>query len=313
MPIKFSNLNSSPKVSITNKKIELASENSITQCFKINFSNYDGQYSIGKINFQVRLSEMSNDLLLTVYILNANNFNNISSSNINQYLSNKLSVITVEKSDEAILKNIDIIKILNEIALSATFEIYFAIKCEIKKQDNQENVTTGSFKFDFLDVAKNEVLVGELYNPTKESYLHRNIEQDISFVGKGKLDLFNGNLKVQLLDISTSSKEPIQLTATYNEKRSGIFGEHITANFEYQAVFNPDYIEIINSIGDSNYYLLMERDKALEKYKITPFSTEGTLYVNITDLSYILLFSNKYEMDLVNKKNYKIIFHYIAS
>ena len=110
MPIKFSNLNSSPKVSITNKKIELASENSITQCFKINFSNYDGQYSIGKINFQVRLSEISNDLLLTVYILNANNFNNISSSNINQYLSNKLSVITVEKSDEAILKNIDIIR-----------------------------------------------------------------------------------------------------------------------------------------------------------------------------------------------------------
>ena len=74
------------------------------------------------------------------------------------------------------------------------------------------------------DVNTEEVIIGEIYNNKKEKYLHKAISQDLEFVGSGKIDLYSQEVAFDVLNITTSGKNPVSLKATYNEIESGSFG-----------------------------------------------------------------------------------------
>ncbi len=292
MPKKYSNLTTIPNVSITNKEV-IKSSNMIFQCIKATFSGYEATDKFGRVYLQVVLSEMKSSATLSLYKLNTTNLNDIDFSNIDYYLGEKLAVLGVSQSKADLLKDIDILKIVRDARSGTSFSTYFAVKCD----------SVGTLNFN-LQSSSEEVLVGELYNPIKESYLHESTKQDLSFVGTGLIDLFNVTLSFSLLNILTSGKTPAVMSATYNESRSGIFGEHISADFEYKGIRTTDYIEIINSIGDSTYYQKMSRSEAIGKYGIEPYTYWGDLHVNLTDHTYLLYASN--QVIIVNKDNSRI-------
>ena len=290
---QYSNLTSSPKVEIVTKTVQL---NYI--CVKATFSLYDSQDNFGRTYFQVVLSNMTDNAILSLYQLTPTNLNDINESNINTYLNNLISLWQVSKKDEPFYETIDITKLVQNNKSSSSFSIYFIVSF-----DPLDKLT-----FDIPSKTE-KIIFGELYNPNHESYIHEKIEQDIGYVGKGSVDLYNLSLFFQIINVSTTGKAPVTLSTIYNEKRSGFFGEHCPADFEYNALVLDDYVLIENPIGDHLYYQKTTVEELKNKYHLKPFKESGSFYINITDYSYIIFSPNKVNFSIINKDNSRIEFN----
>lgn len=299
---KFSNLTQIPNVLIEGKQVGYyPNPIKITYlCIKATISGYKTGDNFGRTIFRVLLNQMPSDVTLSLYRLKTSNIQDITYSDVITQLFPLTSKIDVIKQDGVIVKDIDIIEFMPHAETGASFDICFAIKCEC----------LGTVLFGIPDISINEVLVGEMYNYIGQSYIHEKIEQDIGFVGKGSVNLFNEQLTFNMLNLVTSGKYPVSIHATYNENKNGIFGEHVTNNYEYQAIRKNKWLLIIDSTGNEYYYEAINRVDAKERYGIEPYTIWGDLYINLTDFTYAL--SASQEVHIINKDK-SIMKFYIPS
>ena len=300
MPIRYSNLSYQTNVIIASKKIEKTTDKddkTIFICINATFSKLEEGYKFGRTNVKVILNDMESDANLTLCILETSNLNALNEENIESNLKEVISNFMVEKQDGSFEVEIDIAKLLEDIEDPSSEDntISIAIRCYSEK----------NVDINLKDVNTEEVIIGEIYNNKKEKYLHKAISQDLEFVGSGKIDLYSQEVAFDVLNITTSGKNPVSLKATYNEIESGSFGYHYVADYDYQIRKTNDYVELIDNIGDSYFYLPMTKEKAKEKYEIEVVSDDD-LYVNTSDDSYIL--NNDKSFILVKKDKTKFEF-----
>lgn len=296
MPIRYSNLSYQTNVIIASKKIEKTTDKddkTIFICINATFSKLEEGYKFGRTNVKVILNDMESDANLTLCTLKTSDLNALNEENIESNSKIAISNFMVEKQDGSFEVEIDITKLLE--GFTKNIEISIAIRCYSEK----------NVDINLKDANTEEVIIGEIYNNKKEKYLHKAISQDLEFVGSGKIDLYSQEVIFDVLNITTSGKNPVSLKATYNEIESGSFGYHYVADYDYQIRKTNDYVELIDNIGDSYFYLPMTKEKAKEKYEIEVVSDDD-LYVNISDDSYIL--NNDKSFILVKKDKTKFEF-----
>ena len=300
MPIRYSNLSYQTNVIIASKKIEKTTDKddkTIFICINATFSKLEEGYKFGRTNVKVILNDMESDANLTLCTLKTSDLNALNEENIESNLKEVISNFMVERQDGSFEVEIDITKLLEDIEdpFSEDNTISIAIRCYSEK----------NVDINLNDINTEEVIIGEIYNNKKEKYLHKAISQDLEFVGSGKIDLYSQEAAFDVLNITTSGKNPVSLKATYNEIESGSFGYHYVADYDYQIRKTNDYVELIDNIGDSYFYLSMTKEKAKEKYEVEVVSDDD-LYVNISDDSYIL--NNDKSFILVKKDKTKFEF-----
>ena len=288
MPIRYNNLSSNPSVLIVRKKIVKAEEKCTYLCIKATFERIESNYTFGRTSFKVVLSDMTNDAYLGLFHLSTNSLTYINENTISSYIDEQYSSFVVLKKDETNKVDVDISSLVSKYKNSNGFTLSFAIRC----------YSEGSIEINIENVTNKEVLIGEVYNNKNESYLHETISQDLGFVGSGKVDLYTQDLTFNFLNVETSGKNPVSMSASYKKEINGSFGINGASNYEYKIKRTSDYIELINYLNDSYIYLKMTKEEAKEKYHLE-IDSDDDIYVNISDYSYIL--NNGENFSLIKK------------
>ena len=295
MGLKFSNLTTYPHLSVQTRKIDFYGPNDVFILFKGSASNFDSSFIPKRVATRVLIGGNSYNYTIKLYkIINTTNIDSINPQFIMSYLTDSYCSIEGSKGVGQFYKDIYIDEIFNEY-YSSSFDFYFAIRCTA--------ATTISFDIDSLN--DTEVIFGEIYNTDKESFNHESLSNDFGFLGNSRIDLYKNKLYFNLLNITTSNKTPLSISVTYSYGNNGIFGKNIICEYEYKAKFTLDYIEVINPIGDSSFYLLTDRDYAKNKYDIDSVEDSGPLFVNLTNFSYIVKTGNT-SFILFNRDSSKI-------
>ncbi|MBP5407850.1 MAG: RHS repeat-associated core domain-containing protein [Bacilli bacterium] len=278
MGLKFSNKTSKPTISYDYKILTMSASNAKYLLFKIDASNFDTSFLLGRVKLMLQISGPVCTYSLLLSKINHTTISDITISNVASYLSSPYSRIDRTKNSSDQDENIYLEELFNEVFSSSSFSLCFAVLC----------LNDLALELNYIINFNSEFLSGELFNPSKEAYSHEMLNNDYGFIGKSNIDLFNQNLYFDLLNISTIDKNPIGLNATYNYNHNGVFGKNIKANFEYEILLESSYIEIINYLGNSSYYEEMDKNYAKSKYNIDALDIVGTLYVNIIDFTYIV-------------------------
>ena len=295
MPIRYSNLSFTPSINIERSLLIDSNEMTPSNFYlliKATFEELDSSYKLGRTIFQLPLEYIKSDLTLTFYNLLETNLDIITLGNINNYLGEIKGVKSVSSSNDLKYITFDISNFL--ASSNESFTISFALQFNINGR-----VSIAS------DLDNRELIIGELYNLNKETFSTEFLTQDLGRGGVGQVDLYKNSLTVNLLNIETSGKEKVSVSAFYNEIVSGLLGENITLNFEYSIVKEEDFIEIINNLGNSSFYIKMTKQEVKEKYNLEV--EKNIVYLNLCDFSYITILDKI--VTLINKDNTRVRFY----
>lgn len=299
MGLKFSNLTTYPNIICFSKTFNNSITNESYLLFKFSTNNFNTLDIIKRTQLKFQIIGSACNYALFLYKINHAIIDDISETNINNYLSNAYSRIDHKKDINPKDETLYLDELFNEAFLSSSFSFCLAIKCV------NDSANSLSFLVDF----NSEFLLGELYNPSKESYNHESLSNDFGFLGTSRIDLFTNKLYFNLLHINTSDQNPLSFSANYSFNHDGIFGKNISCEYEYKVKLTIDYIEMINSIGDSNYYILTDRNYAKDMYDIDVTDYSGSLFVDLTNFTYIVKDSSA-SFILFNRDSSRIVYSF---
>ena len=278
---RFSNLTSTPGITIQSKRIVVPSSHKQILCFNVTINNLSSINNLGRIITKYYIDSDESQFNMKLYKATSDIYTVINENNALLLLSgmdsNLLFNTTINKKSGKEYEKIRLDCLPNLIE-SNSFCFFIVADCN-------ESL---SYELNIDSINTDEVIIGEVINEANESYLHEKMSLNLGLVSNLSIDLFDCSAEFNLFNISTDNSFPISISVLYKKGQVGLLGQNLKFDFEYKIRICDDHLELIGPNNDSTFYSAMDRAEALEKYHIDASQYSGDLFVNILDYSFIV-------------------------